>query len=186
MRISIVDWTHQFLMQSVKEGDICIDATVGNGGDMLFLARLVGEQGSVTGFDIQQIALDHTREKLEQHGVNGTLYLDSHANMAEYFEPESVAAIVFNLGYLPGGDHKLATKGDSTIQAMEAGLSLLKKGGVISLCIYSGGDTGFEEKERILEFLKKIPAREYTVIVNEYYNRENHPPIPVFIYRAIR
>ncbi|OLR62180.1 16S rRNA (cytosine(1402)-N(4))-methyltransferase [Anaerostipes sp. 992a] len=183
MRISIVDWTHQFLMQYVKEGDICIDATVGNGGDMLFLARLVGEQGSVTGFDIQQIALDHTREKLEQHGVNGTLYLDSHANMAEYFEPESVAAIVFNLGYLPGGDHKLATKGDSTIQAMEAGLSLLKKGGVISLCIYSGGDSGFEEKEAVLAYLKELDHRKYLVITNEFYNKPNHPPMPVFIIK---
>ncbi|MGN0410635.1 MAG: tRNA (mnm(5)s(2)U34)-methyltransferase [Candidatus Fimousia sp.] len=183
MRISIVDWTHQFLMQYVKEGDICIDATVGNGGDMLFLARLVGEQGSVTGFDIQQIALDHTREKLEQHGVNGTLYLDSHANMAEYFEPESVAAIVFNLGYLPGGDHKLATKGDSTIQAIEAGLSLLKKGGVISLCIYSGGDSGFEEKEAVLAYLKELDHRKYLVITNEFYNKPNHPPMPVFIIK---
>ena len=183
MRISIVDWTHQFLMQYVKEGDICIDATVGNGGDMLFLARLVGKQGSVTGFDIQQIALDHTREKLEQHGVNGTLYLDSHANMAEYFEPESVAAIVFNLGYLPGGDHKLATKGDSTIQAMEAGLSLLKKGGVISLCIYSGGDSGFEEKEAVLAYLKELDHRKYLVITNEFYNKPNHPPMPVFIIK---
>lgn len=183
MRISIVDWTHQFLMQYVKEGDICIDATVGNGGDMLFLARLVREQGSVTGFDIQQIALDHTREKLEQHGVNGTLYLDSHANMAEYFEPESVAAIVFNLGYLPGGDHKLATKGDSTIQAIEAGLSLLKKGGVISLCIYSGGDSGFEEKEAVLAYLKELDHRKYLVITNEFYNKPNHPPMPVFIIK---
>lgn len=183
MRISIVDWTHQFLMQYVKEGDICIDATVGNGGDMLFLARLVGKQGSVTGFDIQQIALDHTREKLEQHGVNGTLYLDSHANMAEYFEPESVAAIVFNLGYLPGGDHKLATKGDSTIQAIEAGLSLLKKGGVISLCIYSGGDSGFEEKEAVLAYLKELDHRKYLVITNEFYNKPNHPPMPVFIIK---
>ena len=183
MRISIVDWTHQFLMQYVKEGDICIDATVGNGGDMLFLARLVGEQGSVTGFDIQQIALDHTREKLEQHGVNGTLYLDSHANMAEYFEPESVAAIVFNLGYLPGGEHKLATKGDSTIQAIEAGLSLLKKGGVISLCIYSGGDSGFEEKEAVLAYLKELDHRKYLVITNEFYNKPNHPPMPVFIIK---
>ncbi len=183
MRISVVDWTHQFLTQYVKEGDSCIDATVGNGGDMLFLAQLVGAQGNVAGFDIQQIALDHTREKLEQHGVNGTLYLDSHANMAEYFEPESVAAIVFNLGYLPGGDHKLATKGDSTIQAMEAGLSLLKKGGVISLCIYSGGDSGFEEKEAVLAYLKELDHRKYLVITNEFYNKPNHPPMPVFIIK---
>ena len=53
----------------------------------------------------------------------------------------------------------------------------------MSLCIYSGGDTGFEEKEKILKYLKTISGQEYTVIVNEYYNRENNPPMPVFIYR---
>ena len=106
--------------------------------------------------------------------------------MDQYAEEESADAICFNFGYLPGGDHYIATSADTSIEAIQKGLKILKHGGLMSLCIYSGGDTGFEEKERILEFLKKIPAREYTVIVNEYYNRENHPPIPVFIYRAIR
>lgn len=53
----------------------------------------------------------------------------------------------------------------------------------MSLCIYSGGDTGFEEKERILDYLRELPAREYTVIVNAYYNRANNPPIPAFIFK---
>ena len=49
MRISAVDWTHEFLKRYVKEGDVCIDATMGNGGDTLFLAGLVGENGKVYG-----------------------------------------------------------------------------------------------------------------------------------------
>ena len=53
----------------------------------------------------------------------------------------------------------------------------------MSLCIYSGGDTGFAEKDAVLQYLKMLPAREYTVIVNEYYNRENCPPLPVFIFK---
>lgn len=53
----------------------------------------------------------------------------------------------------------------------------------MSLCVYSGGDTGFEEKDGILEYLRELPAKKYTVIVNEYYNRGNHPPIPVFIFK---
>ncbi|MEE1312987.1 MAG: class I SAM-dependent methyltransferase [Lachnospiraceae bacterium] len=183
MRISVVDWTHQFLKLYVKEGDICIDATAGNGGDMLYLAQLAGKEGSVTGFDIQPIALKHTREKLEKHGLDGTLYLDSHENMAQYFEPESVSAIVFNLGYLPGGDHKLATKAESTIKALETSLLLLKKGGVISLCIYSGGDSGFEEKEAVLSYLKELDHKKYLVVTNEFYNKPNHPPMPVFIIK---
>lgn len=53
----------------------------------------------------------------------------------------------------------------------------------MSLCIYSGGDTGFEEKEKLLAYLKTLPPKEYTVIVNQYYNRENNPPMPVFIFK---
>ena len=53
----------------------------------------------------------------------------------------------------------------------------------MSLCIYSGGDTGFEEKEKILQYVKALPGKEYTVIVNEYYNRKNCPPMPVFIFK---
>ena len=71
----------------------------------------------------------------------------------------------------------------TSAEAIKKGLKILKSGGMMNLCIYSGGDTGFEEKERLLEFLRKLPAREYTVIVNEYYNRENHPPMPVFVFK---
>lgn len=54
---------------------------------------------------------------------------------------------------------------------------------MMSLCIYSGGDTGFEEKEMLLAYLRELPPKEYTVIVNEYYNRKNHPPTPVFVWK---
>jgi hypothetical protein len=104
--------------------------------------------------------------------------------MGQYFEENTVSAIVFNLGYLPGGDHALATRAQSTIQAIETGLTLLKTGGVISLCIYSGGDSGFEEKEAVLSYLKHLDQRDYLVITNEFYNKPNNPPMPVFIIKV--
>lgn len=183
MRISAVDWTHEFLKRYVKEGDVCIDATMGNGSDTLFLAGLVGENGKVYGFDIQKIALEHTREKLKKHGLYAELHLDSHEHMGDYVGKESVQAIVFNLGYLPGGDHALATRAESTIKAVESGFSLLKRGGVMSLCIYSGGDSGFEERDAVLQYLKTLDPKKYLVIVNEFYNMPHHPPIPVFLIK---
>jgi len=54
------------------------------------------------------------------------------------------------------------------------------------LCIYSGGDTGFEEKNRLMEYLKNLPAKTYTVIVNQYFNRVNQPPIPVFVWKIVK
>ena len=111
------------------------------------------------------------------------LILDGHEHMDAYADPESVDAVCFNFGYLPGGDHRIATRADTSVQAVEKGLALLKKGGLMTLCIYSGRDTGFEEKDRLLEFLKALPAKEFTVIVNQYYNRKNQPPMPVFIFK---
>ena len=106
--------------------------------------------------------------------------------MEYYAAPESIDCIVFNFGYLPGGDHTLATRADSSLAAISSGLNLLKKGGLMSLCIYSGGDTGFEERDAILSFIKKLDSRSYLAIQSEYVNRPNHPPIPVLIVKQGR
>ena len=89
----------------------------------------------VLAFDIQEQALTATQKRLNAGHVpeNYRLLLESHANMAEYATPDSVSCIVFNFGYLPGGDHSLATRGETSIQALTQALTLLKKGGMISL-----------------------------------------------------
>ena len=181
----ITSWIHHFLEEHVQPGDICIDATMGNGNDTALLSRLAGEKGKVIAFDIQQLALDHTREKLEKEAcpLNYELILKSHEEMHEYAGENTVSCITFNLGYLPGGDHEKATKGDSSIRAIETGLSLLRKKGLMTVCIYSGGDSGFEEKEAVLSYIKGLDSKKYLVIVSEYANRPNHPPIPVLIIK---
>lgn len=181
----ITSWVHHFLKDHVQPGDICIDATMGNGNDTVLLSRLSGEKGKVIAFDIQQLALDNTREKLikENCPENYKLVLASHENMGEYAEENTIACITFNLGYLPGGDHAKATKGESSISAIETGLSLLKKKGLMTVCIYSGGDSGFEEKEAVLSYIKTLDAKKYLVIISEYANRPNNPPIPVLIVK---
>ena len=182
----ITSWVHHFLEDHVQPGDICIDATMGNGNDTALLSRLVGESGRVVAFDIQQMALDNTREKMKKEGCpeNYELVLDSHETMTEYAEENTVSCIIFNLGYLPGGDHTKATKGESSIRAIETGLGLLKKKGLMTVCIYSGGDSGFEEKNSVLAYLKGLDAKKYLVIVSEYANRPNNPPIPVLIIKV--
>lgn len=181
----VTDWCHEIIRSQVREGGNYIDATMGKGYDTLFLCKHAGTKGYVKAFDIQEKALEYTRDLLAEHGMSGRaeLILEGHEHMAEYAQPESVDLICFNFGYLPGGDHRIATRPDTSIQGIEAGLVLLRPGGMMSLCIYSGGDTGFEEKERILKFIKELPPRDYTVIVNEYYNRKNNPPMPVIIWK---
>lgn len=185
MNYQITQWCAHFIAQHVSPGDLCIDATMGNGNDTLLLSRLCGSAGQVLAFDIQETALCHTKERLEKEQAphNYQLYLDSHANLGNYANPMSVSCIVFNFGYLPGGDHQLATKPESSIPALEASLTLLKKGGLLMLCIYSGGDSGFQERDALLEWLKQLNSKEYLVIKTDYYNRPNHPPIPVLVIR---
>ena len=184
-RYQITQWCHHFIRSHVQEGDCCIDATAGNGNDTLVLCELVGEKGKVIAFDIQEEAISNTKKRLADHGVleRAQVLLDSHVNMGQYTDEDSVSCIVFNFGYLPGGDHELATRKESSIIAIHEGLRLLKKGGMMSLCIYSGGDSGFEERDAILSEIKKLDSRKYLVIVSEYYNRPNNPPIPVMIVK---
>lgn len=181
----ITQWSAHFIEEQVKPGDFCIDATMGNGNDTLLLSKLCGESGQVLAFDIQEQALNHTRERLQKAAApeNYTLLLESHSHMSQYARPETVSCIVFNLGYLPGGDHSKATKSNTSITAMEQGLFLLKKGGLLSLCIYSGGDSGFQERDEVLTWLKQLDSHKYLVIRSDYYNRPNNPPIPVLIIK---
>lgn len=181
----ITCWCHEIIRSQAKRDGFYIDATMGKGGDTLFLCELAGEKGKVLAFDIQKEALEATEKRLAEHGKKeqAELVLDGHEHMDDYAEPETADVICFNFGYLPGGDHKLATTYRTSIEAVRKGLAILKHGGMMSLCIYSGGDTGFEEKEKILEYLKTLDAKEYTVIINEYYNRKNCPPMPVFIFK---
>lgn len=186
MRYSqVTDWCQEVICSQVPDGGIYVDATMGNGKDTLMLCRMAGKTGKVYAFDVQETALQRTEELLKSQGVSecAELILDGHEHMDKYIGEESADVVCFNFGYLPGGDHRIATHADTSVKAIGKGLKILKKGGMMSLCIYSGGDTGFEEKEKILAYLKEVPAGEYTVIVNQYYNRRNNPPVPVFIFK---
>lgn len=181
----VTSWVHHFIEGHVQPGDICMDATMGNGNDTALLSKLAGENGRVIAFDIQQLALDNTKEKLlkDECPENYELVLASHEIMGEYAGENTVSCITFNLGYLPGGDHAKATKGESSITAIETGLSLLKKHGLMTVCIYSGGDSGFEEKDAVLSYIRALDSKKYLVIISEYANRPNNPPIPVLIIK---
>ena len=177
----------------------CIDATAGTGQDTVFLSSILADGGEILAMDIQEIALEQTGKRLEREGFlpeKGScrkslkredrqqkvrLLLDGHEHMEAYAKPGSVDLILFNLGYLPGGDHQLATKAETTICALKQALSLLKEEGMISMVIYSGGDSGFAEKDAVLSWLKELDSREYLVVAESFYNRPNNPPLPVFI-----
>ena len=51
--VQITGWCARFIREQVQPGDICIDATMGNGNDTLLLSSLCGKDGHVFAFDIQ-------------------------------------------------------------------------------------------------------------------------------------
>lgn len=181
--LQITELINRFVREHVEAGDICIDATAGCGNDTLFLCELTGARGEVMAFDIQPQALEKTATLLAEHECMAELVLDSHSNMADYMSEGSAACIMFNFGYLPGADHKIETKAQTSIEAIKAGLSILRKGGIMTLCLYDGSDVQREEKKAILKMLKELDSKTYLVITSCYYNRPNNPPMPVFIQK---
>ena len=159
-----------------------VDATCGNGNDTVFLAGLVGEEGNVYSFDIQDMAIQNTERKLmELHlAERVTVIKDGHQNMDIHIK-DRVKAVMFNLGYLPKGDHSLGTRHDTTIIAVKKAMELLNVGGIITLVIYYGGDSGFDEKEKVLEFLKTIEQKNFIVMRTDFINQLNCPPVLVCI-----
>jgi predicted methyltransferase len=184
--VSILSFAHQLIEARVQPGEAVIDATAGNGVDTLFLARLVGPGGVVHAFDIQPEALEQTASRLakEQPDSDVRLHLRSHAELLEAVPAEQqgrVAAVMYNLGYLPGQDHATVTQPDSTLAALEASCTALRRGGVITIVLYTGHPGGMEEAEAVEAWAAALPQKEYQVMQYRFLNQKNHPPYVIAI-----
>lgn len=168
----------------LHEGCLAVDATCGNGHDTLFLAALVGETGRVLAFDIQEQAIKNTRERLTAAGLLSrvTLIPVSHSLMSEYID-RPVAAVMFNLGYLPGSDHALATKPETTICALKAALLALCPGGMVTVLVYRGHTGGKAEYKEVWDHLVNLPQQEYSVLEYRFINQAGAPPLLLAVSR---
>jgi tRNA A58 N-methylase Trm61 len=146
---------HLLLQRVISEGDLVIDATAGNGHDTVFLARCVGDSGRVLAFDVQAAAIESTRRLLESADVstNVELFHESHARLADHVPAGSVAAIMFNLGYLPGSDQSVITTTSETLIALEAAVQALRPGGWLCVVCYPGHDGGNDEASAVESWL---------------------------------
>lgn len=174
----IVAASHTFVSQAVDRGDTVVDATAGNGHDTLFLARIVGDEGKVHAFDIQRQALENSLALLAAHNCaeRVQLHLADHGELAKYIV-QPVNAVMFNLGYLPGGKKKqITTSTPSTRRALNACLGLLALGGIISVVTYSGHNGGEEEEAMVADWCQSLPAGEFTASSFALVNKSNRPP----------
>ena len=172
---------HAFWRERLRPGMTCVDATAGRGRDAEVLCRLIGETGHLYAFDIQADAIESTRQRLTEAGLleRATLIHASHSQMAAYVP--AADAVVFNLGYLPHGDHAIGTTAAESIPAVEAALRLIAEDGFVTICLYYGGDSGYAEHDALLEYLARLDAKRYTVMVQQFYNRPNCPPVFIVI-----
>jgi SAM-dependent methyltransferase len=157
-----VQLCHHFLRQQLHLGDRVVDATCGNGHDTLFLAELVGESGRVYAFDIQEAALARTAERLTAAGVaeRVTLLHAGHEELSRRVS-ELVRGVVFNLGYLPGGDKGVITRPETTLASLEQAISLVEVGGFIAIVLYPGHGGGDEESALVEEWGRALDRRQW-------------------------
>jgi predicted O-methyltransferase YrrM len=176
--VNAIKMAHNFILPQLANANLVIDATAGNGNDTLFLAKNSSAKTAVWAFDIQPQAIANTRSLLKKHGLldKARLILDNHANIVNYINhPVDIA--MFNLGYLPGGDHSKNTCPATTLQALEQILQLITIGGLLTIAAYPGYEYGKMENDAVHQYLTTLPQQTFTVAAWTMVNQVNSPPV---------
>ena len=58
---------------------------------------------------------------------------------------------------------------------------MLRPGGVLTVCAYSGGLQGTTERDAVLAFARSLPEAQYRVELELFSHRAGLPPVPVCI-----
>ena len=123
----------------------------------------------------------------------------AHENLCEFFRNEvffrneagaeaqetarPLTAVVFNLGYLPGGDKHITTKTETTIKAVRDAMELICSDGLVCITMYSGHPEGRKEKAALLEFAEELDAAKWHCAYISMPNQKNDPPEILLITR---
>lgn len=157
VQLSKVDYMSSFvvrksheLITKIKNKDIAIDCTLGNGHDSLFLSSLFNEVHSI---DIQPLAIKRSKERLKDTS-NTYLYLLDHKDI-DLLNINNVDLILYNLGFLPGSDKKVTTNYLSTLTSLKKALSLINDEGIIIIASYIRHPNGKEEYNAIINYLNQ-------------------------------
>lgn len=185
----ILPFAKQLLESAVHKGAFVVDATIGNGHDTVFLAQLVGENGHVYGFDIQEDAVKNTSDRLREENLQkrASLFHKGHQFIQSVIPNDQhglISGAMFNLGYLPGGDPAIVTNYETTISAIEQLLSIMKPEGMIVIVIYHGHPEGQIERDQLMQFVKTLDPRVAHVLQYQFINKQNNPPYIIAIEKC--
>ena len=173
---------HTLWSQVIKKGEIVIDATCGRGNDSLVLCHLAlkDNSGLLYCVDIQEKAIKETQNRLTE--AYGSLYVServrfihgNHGSFPPTIPPESVSAVIYNLGYLPGtseeGKMRLSTHTESTILSFTNALPLLKIGGILSATAYRGHAQGMLEAKACEDYFSLLDQTKWRVYCHSPLN----------------
>lgn len=176
---SYLDFAHLFWKQLLQEGDQVIDATCGNGHDTLAVAKmfLTSTSGKIYALDIQEAAIKSTQERLEKE-LTAEVYQriqliqKSHAIFPSWMAPKSIKLIIYNLGYLPGGNKQITTLSETTINSLKHALELLMPGGAISMTCYPGHLEGAREEKLVSNFVETLDPKNWNCCHHRWLNRQ--------------
>lgn len=170
----ISNLSHYIIKNFLDSKVIAIDGTLGNGFDTDFLSDNFEK---VYSFEIQKEACHRYMEKNKS---NVEVINDSHHLFKDYIKSE-VDCIMYNLGFLPGGDKGITTMHTTSLESIKVGLDILKSGGIMTICIYKGHFEGKIEETCILSYLSTLPKSKYGVMSHSYLNRAETAPLLVVI-----
>jgi hypothetical protein len=128
------------------------------------------------------LSLEKTGESLAAAALLSRVSLihASHASMADHVA-EPVAAILFNLGYLPTGERAIKTTAQSTVAALEQAEKLLLPSGIILIAVYTGHEGGDEEWAAVKGWAENLSPDEFNVWQSRQLNRSDKAPFVVIV-----
>lgn len=181
---SPISLAHSYWLDYLKIGDTAIDATCGNGHDTLFIAKnVLGiNQGQLYSLDIQAQALKEAREKLSKNLspelIERIEFIQScHSCFPIAIKPKTVKLIVYNLGYLPGGNKNVTTSFETTLTSIENAMDLVADDGLISITCYPGHHAGKIEQTKIVSFIEQLHPWKWVCCHHIWINRREGPTL---------
>jgi len=157
----------------LKPHDFAIDMTCGAGRDTLFLSHLLPE-GVVYSLDIQEVALQKARALLGD-SPRVRFFHQSHSEPISLPLPAAPRLIVYNLGYLPGGDKSITTRSETTLASLHMSTQLLDASGALSITCYPGHDEGLQEEQGVFAWAKNLQPTVWRVCLHQWINRSRAP-----------
>lgn len=162
-------FVHEYLKSHVHKTDIVIDATVGNGNDTVLLASLAKQ---VIGYDIQAKAIENTRQKLNTLNMNNVTLCQK--SFEHVLENPHFRGVVFNLGYLPGGDKSITTQPDVTLNTLQTIIKRMDITDFILITAYPGHEAGLQEADRLMALIQTLDTS-FVAFTYQIHNRKKAP-----------